>query len=807
MTSMSTNFQPFIDFHSWADGNQVIGTDCLGPGNDGLGNGARYIPFDALEEYWQDNRISHILNICSDETPIHVSIDDILTRYLRVFSILVYISTSESVKLNYITRFIERDIDDKLLPFKSQPDAFPNAADGTQTFEQFQKAQWLFSSIVLGPYRLRSKELPIGSILPFTVEEVLSGKPGESTIVKKCIVHPSCGLSAVSSVIIAPKGINNLSSSNRGYLQGSIVLKEFDFSELELSFKNEVDSYITLANNISPDIYSEHFLEFYGSFKKGNKAFIMLEYTGQGTLFSFFNRNELPLERHEVHGLWQSLSKLFIGLDHIHNLDHGSKNTTSGAIRCVHQDLKPTNIFVFKRGDSNSYQYQFKIGDFGMSSLALVKTRNKSIRSQDNASTKMYGAPEQTKRYAAQDDIDYGTLWEMDIWSMGCVLFEILVWMTCGSRGLLAFFQMRQEETDTDRRHRAQGYSGCFHNGTTRIQAVDNMMKLVMERRRVFDDLSSPIGDLILNEMLIPSNKRRLEARTLLPRFEKILEAETRPPDHSGSFEAQSLITPTQGGGPFQGGTIEEDRGDDGPHEHEQARTYATGRGTRDFEHQRLKSTGLRASSSLTESRHSRREWNESHPISEVVPKREISTSERTIQSPERTQFLQSSLITDSPRPISRTPVNIGLGNRISNLTLEDSEKQPAHTSIYDHRRTWISPSSDYRPDDGDSPRRSRIEESGSQAKPYAVVTINEVVNWIEKKKNGWMVEPLRDHERAMREIKDREQVCRIQERSPILCAKSEADLRRRRLGHDERTALGPGSRAGIRARISSEIS
>lgn len=192
---MSLNFQPFIDFHLWADKNQVDGTD-------GLGNNAKYIPVDSLHLYWEDNRISPILNASSHDTPINVSIDDLLKRYYRIFSILVRISTQQSVKLNYIKAFMEQDIDDNFLPFKSKPEALPNSVDGIQTFRDFEEHQWLFSPVVLGPNRLQSKELLARSVLPFTVEEVLSGRIGESTTVKKCKVHPSCGLSATSVRII-----------------------------------------------------------------------------------------------------------------------------------------------------------------------------------------------------------------------------------------------------------------------------------------------------------------------------------------------------------------------------------------------------------------------------------------------------------------------------------------------------------------------------------------------------------------------------------------------------------------------------
>lgn len=199
--STSTNFELFNHFHNWVDDNQVAGTD-------GLGNEAKYIPFEALVQYWQDDRVYPILKSCSHYTSINVSIDDLLKRYLRIFSILVYISKTHSAKLHYIKKFMEKATIDNFLPFKAKPEALPNAIDGVETFAEFEENQWLFSPVVLGPDRLQSMDLLRRTVLPFTVEKVLSGKHGESSIVKKCNVHPSGGLPVVCIVIFTPSEHN-----------------------------------------------------------------------------------------------------------------------------------------------------------------------------------------------------------------------------------------------------------------------------------------------------------------------------------------------------------------------------------------------------------------------------------------------------------------------------------------------------------------------------------------------------------------------------------------------------------------------
>lgn len=514
-----------------------------------------------------------------------------------------------------------------------------------------------------------------------------------------------------------------------------------------------MDSYISLENKVPTTVYEQQFLKYYGSFRKGEKAFIMLEYADQGSLLDFFSRNELPLERHELYSLWWSLSKLLFGLEHIHNLEQDPRNSILGTIRCVHQDLKPGNIFVFRQGDGADYRFQFKIGDFGLSSVALVKTMNKSVKSPAEPSTKMYGAPELTYRYADLEDIDYGALWEMDIWSFGCVLFECLVWMTCGSRGVSAFFKMRQNETDRDQRHKSQGYSGCFHNGNTRIQAVDDMMLLVKRRKRVFDDLSGPIGDIILNDMLIPSSKRRLDARTLLPRFEEILEAETRPTEHLETFNSDSPITPTQ-----ERSFSQEDRGDKSVQVNDQAR-WSIGRESHSYGLQNLESTESRMPNSTTGSRRSRHGPTQSRSSNEARETHVIFGSPTSMEPVDKEQARTSPSEPLAPHLVSHSPIR---NRRGASSASSDLGQEPYCTPVYNG---WPGgrPLSFNNLITGSSPAYASTNVTpGNGVKPYAVVKIPEVLRWIEKKKSRRATEALPDHDRAMQQINGREQVCRL---------------------------------------------
>lgn len=159
-----------------------------------------------------------------------------------------------------------------------------------------------------------------------------------------------------------------------------------------------------------------------------------------------------------------------------------------------------------------------------MSSVALANPINRHTRFPDNHSTKIYGAPELTHHFPDLDDVNYGATWEVDIWSLGCVFSEFLVWTICGSRGLVEFRHLRRRDTDAVPRHKESGYSGCFHDGENTIEAVPEMLNRVLQYKRTSDYISEQIVGFILRDMLVPQ-KSRVEARRLLSRFDGLMQS------------------------------------------------------------------------------------------------------------------------------------------------------------------------------------------------------------------------------------------------------------------------------------------
>ncbi len=86
----------------------------------------------------------------------------------------------------------------------------------------------------------------------------------------------------------------------------------------------------------------------------------------------------------------------------------------------VHRDIKPENLFLLQRSEGIEL---IKVLDFGISKLALtgspIESKVPLVRTMLPMGSPVYMSPEQIR---ASKDIDCRT----DIWSMGCVLYELL---------------------------------------------------------------------------------------------------------------------------------------------------------------------------------------------------------------------------------------------------------------------------------------------------------------------------------------------------------------------------------------------
>ena len=166
--------------------------------------------------------------------------------------------------------------------------------------------------------------------------------------------------------------------------------------------------------------------------------------------------SKLPiLDKKFVKWLFTQLKGLADALDHLHHLVRDEdesrsqtlkpEQTKSNQVTGYHHDIKPDNILVFF--DDKSGYGTMKIGDFG--SANIMETDDTLYQKSPVFTEKIRGA----KTFSSPDAYcgDGRMTRKADIWTLGCVFLEVLIWCLEKRRtGVKSFATERGEESHPD---------------------------------------------------------------------------------------------------------------------------------------------------------------------------------------------------------------------------------------------------------------------------------------------------------------------------------------------------------------------
>lgn len=159
--------------------------------------------------------------------------------------------------------------------------------------------------------------------------------------------------------------------------------------------------------------------------------------------------------------IFRSLHGLSSGLAYLHNFRLQSNSSNHDEVQSFHgyhHDIKPRNVLV--RGAD------FILADFGLSRL---KAEDELTQTNWKDSTYEYGAPECRDPHTFRPGMVGRAL---DIWSLGCVFSEVMVYMNAGSQGIQDFRDCRLV-------HNFHGKTRSFHDNNALAFPVDRYMKSV----------------------------------------------------------------------------------------------------------------------------------------------------------------------------------------------------------------------------------------------------------------------------------------------------------------------------------------
>ncbi|KAI7951486.1 hypothetical protein MJO28_007170 [Puccinia striiformis f. sp. tritici] len=159
----------------------------------------------------------------------------------------------------------------------------------------------------------------------------------------------------------------------------------------EVDLENSDEDISEIQKEIShlADCDSEHIVKYYGSFVRGYKLWIVMEYLAGGSCLDLLKPGPFPET-----GIQAVMRELLLGLEYLH------------AQKKIHRDIKSANILVSSKG-------KIKLADFGVA----TQLSNQESRRHTFVGTPFWMAPEVIKQSAYDE--------KADIWSTGITAIEL----------------------------------------------------------------------------------------------------------------------------------------------------------------------------------------------------------------------------------------------------------------------------------------------------------------------------------------------------------------------------------------------
>ncbi|KAF2653766.1 hypothetical protein K491DRAFT_602167 [Lophiostoma macrostomum CBS 122681] len=185
------------------------------------------------------------------------------------------------------------------------------------------------------------------------------------------------------------------------------------------------------------ELNQNHIVRFITAFRRYDKHeeehYLMFEWADGGNLQNLWKEMTQP-------NLTPSLVKAVLGqlrgLARALNAAHYPTNVGGGV--CRHGDLKPANILWFRGGGEIG---TLKIGDWGEAKIQNQFTELRPNRTTAQYGTVRYEAPEARTgldpAFIGQPRMRRSRLY--DIWAMGCITLEFLIWIMYGTEALNEF--------------------------------------------------------------------------------------------------------------------------------------------------------------------------------------------------------------------------------------------------------------------------------------------------------------------------------------------------------------------------------
>lgn len=363
----------------------------------------------------------------------------------KTFTILVCIDLAKA-----IGPLLSEGVTDSDLPFISGPADSPDAlvskngnrrwmsssSWGVQSRAAFLRKQWLVLSPIFGQLG-EHLQLDDGCVLPFTAESPEEKDTG-SSIMYVVRIHPShlritSNTDGVSKFILRARGRGRgrVRDAQREMLMSLLAQMSAKYMVKCPKSTSAFHAERRILNALREQ-HNSHIITLLATFSLARKNYLLFPAAAKD-LWQFWMEDTRwgPIPwRHSDLFVWvvEEMGGLAGALRTIHNFKMGGENVFGR-----HGDVKAANILLYTTTTGSETWTTLRLADMGSSMMLFDEQSRWTIKPAPGTGT--YEPPE--------CDLAQLQSQAYDMWMLGCVFLEFLVWLLEGSSGLREFGERR----------------------------------------------------------------------------------------------------------------------------------------------------------------------------------------------------------------------------------------------------------------------------------------------------------------------------------------------------------------------------
>ncbi|KAI1740242.1 hypothetical protein F4680DRAFT_458632 [Xylaria scruposa] len=204
-----------------------------------------------------------------------------------------------------------------------------------------------------------------------------------------------------------------------------VVIKKIKYSSDKL-FQKIIQREVA-ALDLVRRLRHPHLIKFIASYSQGGQHSLIFEWANGGNLRQFWKKasHEEPDRQRVIQWAIEQITGLAGALNKLHNPEENGLN-------CRHGNLKPANIIITKQNMDD-------LGRLLITDLGLSKVNDQGTRIRRTSGTYNITVRYQSPEFRSRLSPDTPTSRSYDMWSMGCIMLEFIIWLLYGGDQLDEF--------------------------------------------------------------------------------------------------------------------------------------------------------------------------------------------------------------------------------------------------------------------------------------------------------------------------------------------------------------------------------